>query len=290
MNITKRLYTYPVLTEEKDDYKTSKFDIAYKYQLMGLNIINLNFKITMDNSDIEKLISEEKAEYVIHIECPSACYRTIVKSKFPIINIDIPTNRVNGKVEIIGFITSSTNIENLYIDDWNEDYEGTKFSFSKGTILAYKNLPSLDIFKNYEELKTTNSIFKIHKYPTEKKREMTVNEEGDWIDIWLSPKEYENYVKYSMNKKFQPILNTMIIFPALVYVFECLKQADAANQYEGKQWYVSLNKSYAKRGVDFIKEVMESDKSSIVLAQDAMEFPLTQAFDVITDLFEDEEE
>lgn len=289
MNITKRLYTYPVLTEEKDDYDTSIFDIDFKYQMMGLNIINLNFEISMDNPEIEDLIAKGKAEYVIHVECSVASFRMIKKSKYPIISIDIPTSRINGKVEVIGFITASTNIEDLYIDDWNEDYEGTTFNFSKGTILGYKNLPSLDIFKNYEELKTTNSIFKIHKFLSEDKRNMQVNEEGDWIDIWLSPKEYENYVKYSTNIKFQPVLNTMIVFPALVYVFECLKQSDAGDRYEGKQWFVSLNKSYAKRGIDLMDEVLISEKSSVALAQDAMEFPLTQAFGVITDLFEEEE-
>ena len=63
----------------------------------------------------------------------------------------------------------------------------------------------------------------------------------------------------------------MMIFPALVYVFEELKQENGIDNYSGRNWYVSLSKAYEKRGVDLEDELLNSDKTSVQLAQEAME-------------------
>ena len=69
MNITKRLYTYPVLSEERDDYTDSVFDADVQYKMNGVNNLLFDFDIEMDNKDLQKMILEGDAEYVIHIEC-----------------------------------------------------------------------------------------------------------------------------------------------------------------------------------------------------------------------------
>lgn len=69
MNITKRLYTYPVLSEERDDYIDSIFDAEVQYKMNGVNNLLFNFDIEMDNKDLQSMILEGEAEYVIHIEC-----------------------------------------------------------------------------------------------------------------------------------------------------------------------------------------------------------------------------
>ena len=75
----------------------------------------------------------------------------------------------------------------------------------------------------------------------------------------------------------QPILNAMVIFPALIYVFEELKQyGEDKIDYTGRKWYKSLVKSYQKRGENF--EAKIESELSISLAQEAMEFPLSKAF------------
>lgn len=37
MNITNRLFTYPVLSDEKDDYKESFFSVDYEQSMQGVN-------------------------------------------------------------------------------------------------------------------------------------------------------------------------------------------------------------------------------------------------------------
>lgn len=52
----------------------------------------------------------------------------------------------------------------------------------------------------------------------------------------------------------------------------------------------SLDKAYAKRGINFVEEIMNEEKTSIQLAQEAMELPLSDAFTMLSELYETEEE
>ena len=100
------------------------------------------------------------------------------------------------------------------------------FDLSKGSILAYKNIPTFDIIKNYEELNSASSIFKVYKRITTEPKPMEVDLDSAQIGIGLGLEEFEIYSRFCDKAQFQSILNTMVVFPALVYVFEELKQQE----------------------------------------------------------------
>lgn len=82
----------------------------------------------------------------------------------------------------------------------------------------------------------------------------------------------------------------MLILPALVYVFEELKQENGEELYRNKEWFLALEKSYAKRGISLMDEVLNSDKESYQLAQEAMELPISKALNQIPAFFDTIEE
>ncbi len=290
MNITKRLYTYPILSEEKNDYNSSVFDVDFQYRMSGVNNLQLEFKITLDNEELRNLIIDGKTEYVIHIECSNTAFRTTLHSITEQTSIDIPAGRINGKLEIIALIILKENIKHFINSDWNNDYDGISFDLAKGSILGYKNLPALDIVKNYEELTTASSIFRVYKRITTEEKPMNVDIDSNQIKIGLGTQEFETYSRFCKKIQFQPILNSMIVFPALVYVFEELKQETGIEANEGKAWYIALNKAYEKRGINFIDEIKDELKSSVQLAQEAMELPISKALSMFTELFENMED
>ena len=290
MNITNRLYTYPILSVEKDDYISSVFEVEINQKMNGVNNFLLEFDISMDNKELGQLIRDGKAEYVIHLECSNTAYRTTLHSAVSHIDIEIPISRVNGKMEMVAFIISKSDICGFYSLDWNDDYEGMKFDFAKACVLGYENLPALDITKDYEELANASSIFLVYKRLTEEAKPMNVNLDSNRIKIGLGSDEYGVYVRFCSKTEFQPILNTMIILPALVYVFEELKQENGIENNQGKEWFISLNLAYKKRGIEFINEIQDEDKPSIMLAQEAMELPLNEALSKLSVLYEDDDE
>ena len=82
----------------------------------------------------------------------------------------------------------------------------------------------------------------------------------------------------------------MIVLPALVYVFEELKQEGGIETYQGKEWFISLDRTYKKRGIDFNSEILYEDKTSIELAQEVMELPLNAAFSNMACLYDNDDE
>lgn len=290
MNITKRLYTYPVLGEDRYDYVNSRFDAEIQYKMNGVNTLHLDFNIEMNNKDLQNMIHTGDAEYAIHIECANTSYRTIIHDIAKHVSKEIPIGRINGRIEVIVLLVAKRDISRFVNSDWDDDYNGLTFKLHKGSILACKNIPPIDIVKNYEEFSNTGSIFKVYKRLTDDPKPMEVDLSTSQIGIGLGIKEYEIYSRYCEKEELQPLLNSMMVFPALVYVFEELKQDDGIDNYAGRNWYVSLSRAYEKRGVNLEDEILNSEKTSVQLAQEAMELPLTAALSKIAELFENVEE
>ncbi|WP_440447539.1 hypothetical protein [Ruminococcus sp.] len=290
MNITKRLYTYPVLSEERDDYVDSVFDAEVQYKMNGVNNLQFDFDIEMDNKQLQSMILTGEAEYVIHIECANTSFRTAIHDISNHVSKEIPIGRINGRIEIIVLIVTKKEVSHFVNSNWDDDYRGVSFELSKGSILAYKNIPAIDIVKNYEEFNSASSIFKVYKRLTSEPKPMEVDLSTAQIGIGVGLQEYEIYSRFCDKEKLQPILNSMMIFPALVYIFEELKQENGIDNYSGRNWYVSLSKAYEKRGIDLEDELLNSDKTSVQLAQEAMELPLNAALRKFADLFENGEE
>lgn len=290
MNITNRLFTYPVLSDEKDDFINSIFHVDYEQSMQGVNSLKLVFDITMNCEDLERLIIDGKADYVIHLECSTTAYREVIHSVSKHIEHVIPIGRINGSFDAVAFIILKKNIKNYYCSDWVEDFSDPIPNLTVGTILAYQNLSSLDITKDYEEFTNAGSIFSIYKRVTEEDCPAEINLDSTKIRIGLGTKDYDVYAVYSGKTELQSLFHSMLILPALIYVFEELKQEGGEETYHNKEWFLALEKAYSKRGIVFMEEVLNPEKTSYQLAQEAMELPLSKAFNQIPIFYDTTEE
>lgn len=244
----------------------------------------------MTCQDLEKMILNGQAEYVIHLECTTTAYREVLYSVSNYIEHEIPIGRVNGRLEAVAFIILKKRVTNFYSEDWVEDFNGVTFDLLQGSILAYKNLESLLLTKDYEEFSNANSIFTVYKRITDDDKPAEISLDSSKIRIGLGTRDYDTYARYSVKTELQAIFNSMLILPALVYVFEELKQENGEELYRNKEWFLALEKSYAKRGISLMDEVLNSDKESYQLAQEAMELPISKALNQIPAFFDTIEE
>lgn len=236
------------------------------------------------------MILNGQAEYVIHLECTTTAYREVLYSVSNYIEHEIPIGRVNGRLEAVAFIILKKRVTNFYSEDWVEDFNGVTFDLLQGSILAYKNLESLLLTKDYEEFSNANSIFTVYKRITDDDKPAEISLDSSKIRIGLGTRDYDTYARYSVKTELQAIFNSMLILPALVYVFEELKQENGEELYRNKEWFLALEKSYAKRGISLMDEVLNSDKESYQLAQEAMELPISKALNQIPAFFDTIEE
>lgn len=281
----RRLFAYPVLAEEHDDYKTCEFSAKMEISLDASNNIVFQFNFSTDCAEIRNLITEGDAEYLFHAECPSTIYREVFRSSVENFSCKIPRNIIKKEINCVALIVSRRDIKNFQCADWNEDFNGISFNLPKGSVLAYKNLSTLKINEDLNIFKNVASIFSVYKKIGLEAFDIEMTSEK--IKIGLNEKDYVLYRKYCSNLQMQPILNAIIILPALVYVFEELKADEDFEIYGDKAWFLALKAAYQRKKINFAKYVKEEENTSIKLAQEIMSLPLTKALENISLILED---
>lgn len=293
MNIKNRFYTYPVLSEETNDFNTSVFEMDFSYNQKGIAALQVNVNVNLDNDNIISLIENKQAELYLHVECSLTSFRKLYKLNNHTMNsFDIDLRKINGRIEFLGLVISLNNIMNYYSDDFNEDYDNRSFELPKGSILAFNNIGYINISKNMQEFKKLESIFSITKLQSEEEVPFSVDIEGDKIKIGLPPEQHQFYMDNSSDVHYQALFNSLLILPALTYTFEQLYTSEL-DMYQDKLWYLALEANFERLGRSFIDELQKIENgelSSIRLAQELMEYPIKNAFDHIKLLFDMEVE
>ena len=286
----RRLFTYPVLADGRDDYKNGKFNAACNCTVDEDDNLILNANFSTDCAQIKDLIASGDAEYLLHVESPLTFYREIFTSREENFSCKIKRNRVKKNLECLALIVLNKNTANFFCDDWNEDFSGLNFKLQTGTVLAYQGFKTLQIPDDPKTFKNVASIFVVYKRRLDNAEDFyDVEPEADKIKIGLNAKEYSLYRRYCSRPELQPILNAMIILPALVYVFEELK-ADAKDDFDtygAREWFLSLKAAYRRRKIDLAAHLVE--KTSLELAQEVMNLPLTKALESIAHVFDAED-
>ena len=272
MKIKYRLYPYPVLWDKNDDYKKPSKFLAEVEAKENFKNIKLKINFLLKDKEIEKLIKENKAEYVIHIEAPSTYFRELISTRETEINYDLKDNDILGRLQISFFILAKEDILDYKNSNFNEDYSGESFNLKKGSIIAIADSYRFDIEKNDDNLEKVSSIFSICQKETVEQTGMTVDMNSDKIRIALNKPDYINYHQLSQNSNNINIINSVIIFPALIFIFEQLKKDFDDNDFDDYKWFRALGN----------KELLEN-QLSIDLAQRILNYPVERAFNSLKD-------
>ena len=267
MDIRHRLYPYPVLSDMTNDYVNSSFGMQLEVS-QEMKEICLSISLQLENKEIEQLIIESKAEYVIHIECPYTSYRTVIKTDENEIQKRIPEHKLNGKVAICTFIVAKKEIPQYYNSSFNEDYGGMHFSLNRGNIIGIDGQINIEITKEIEELSKIT---------------------GEKIAITLCNKSFENYKMLAGSPAMLPVLHSMLIVPVLIYTFEMLRK-EGISEFEDLRWLKSIKRTLNKNNMTLNEELLDTIPS-FELAQKFLDLPVNRAFDALVSMdMTDEEE
>lgn len=290
MEIRNRLFPYPVLCIANDDYVESFFDVecTVKEELTNL-VLDFNF-ILENNAELEWLIREGLAEFVIHIECTYTAFRTIIKTSGKNITYRIPKSKVNVEINLVGAIVASKKIERFNSYHLNEDYQGEDISFERGAILAYRNLPRIFVTKNYDELSGDNAFFTIiRRVKTEQNEQNPIvyDINSAKIKILVDEEIYDEYVKYRDNTNMKELTDTLLVMPAVIYMIENLR-CEGTDRYKALYWYQKISSACKLQSVDFEEDLLESEsKTAVEIAQELLKLPINRAFAGLARVIED---
>ena len=291
MEIKNRLFPYPVLTEENDDYIDSVFSASFKVD-SELNDFLLRLNVSLENNDeIGWLIRDGVADVVIHMECSSTAFRTFTIMNGNSKTFKLPKSRVNNEVYLVAMIVAKRDIVDFSSPHLNEDYQGEAIHFKKGSILGYVNMGKFAVVKNYEELAGDSAFFTIIKRTvqnSEEKYPVTYEISDHKIKILVDENTYDEYVKYHGSSLMEPITNTLLVMPALAYMVETVRD-NGTEPYVGLYWYQKISKACGVQGKNFEEDIIyNSDKTSLEIAQELLRYPISRAFENLSRVIEEQ--
>lgn len=267
-----RLYPHPVIGIADDVDGT--FEVELKVSSNSKFIaISPTFKVT--NADLKSHIMEGTVLFTSHIYCRGTMYREVFKTQKNIPDaIKIPSNRLNGEVEVDFFLCADKNIGNYCNKGFSNDYRGFTFAIDKGDILGYGGKGKFYANKSPEELKSISALMKINS--TGKNSHAMFNDyDGDKITIMLCQEDYENYqtVRKGKDSFWSNLLLSSIVLPALTEAIHFLKD-DMARDFSKNRWYTILT--------ELVKNSKENNKLKI--AQNILDLPNNRLFGTLNQL------
>lgn len=277
MQLKNRYYPYPVITEDGEYYEDSSFSSrVLEYQNEGYNF-KLKMLAELKDNQLLEMVQKDEVIYAHHIECPQTCYRRVFCTKDAVTEIMLKDSDINGLVQVCSFLVANKDIERYSNESFAADYRGWKFNIEKGCFLAIGNQSNIQLDKLRDDLSSTSSIFSIVKNTDPLANTMNVNLGQKKITILLPEETYNRYCIVQDGVDMQPIMHSMIIVPALIYVFAELREAgDQLFEYENYRWYRGLKKACQKLNIILDEETLKS-VDILRISQLLLNTPLTKA-------------
>lgn len=286
MEIKYKLYPYPVLSSYSDDYKQGLYDTNIDVVKEGYNL-RVDFLANLTSNGLKEQIKAGRAKYVYHLECAQTGYRKVVSTDKVSTSFLIENKLVSGKLQICSFVVAVEDIHAFATEDFHDDYRGAAFEIEAGCVMAVGTMVTVDVSKDIDDLANTPSIFSIIRNADANCREMLVDMSGRKIIIKLPLDDYYNYKKLAITPLYQPVLNSLTVIPALVYVLGEMKMQSVQERMENQDalWYKTISKVLlTKFDCDIESESFDSC-NTIELAQKLVNDPVSEAFHILTSSF-----
>ena len=287
MHIRNKLYPYPILAEtyKNYDYIDSHFDIIANQEMKKDRLV-LRFQPILNNKDLENLIENGSAEFVVHIESVITSYRKLLNVPKNGCSCEILADDIEDVVSVCPFIIAKKDIPNYKNQQFNKVYEGFSFDIEKGNILAIGQEYEFPIEKEMDEYSKLPSIFVVTPIKDEKEKDMKINIGGDRINIQLPLKSYAQFNKSKLNDAYAPIVHSMLIIPALLKCFEELKSKAYQGMYweiSSRRWYRVIEKALKKHNIELSEDTIhqiDSFEKAQLLFEDTINRGLMNLFNL----------
>lgn len=283
-----RLYPYPIRGKDYGDYLTEDFDVSIDMIKDGSSFI-LNFNSHLNDPVLKKLIRDNKVKYCYHLECSKTAFREVIKTDNPSEKCRIDGRNVFGLLQVCPFLIATENIENYSNPDFVKDYKGMVFNIDAGCPLAIGKQVNFDIEKNNTDSSSRESIFSI--CPSHDKTQNSFKIEfynEDKITITLPALIYEQYGLFNQNAQLRPILHSIVIIPALIYVLDTINaeynfNKQLSESFTGSKWFRTLSNSINELyNVDICTQSLEGfRKKTYEIAQELVRTPLIGSFEYL---------
>lgn len=273
MRVKSRLSPYPILDNYGDDYINSSFDVECD-MVPRFSKIYGKILFHLKNKEIEELIKNEEAQYIVHVECPSTCYRVKFGSTENKIEFKLSSAKLTKEIKIKTFVVLTKDVDNFKSVDFHPDYSGQAFNLSAHQIIAIGTEIHCYPNKDDRDLKSLSSVLKVQKTDG-KKGSLTVNTDDDeYIIVGLSKEVYDLYARLGKNI-YEKTSFSLILFPALIVVLQ--RMHENTEDYTSHLWFQVIHSKLKDNKVSLDK-IDIGNESLLEICQAIFDDPISNSF------------
>lgn len=282
MKLSNGLTPYPILCSFNDDYRDSQFT-ADIHCNKSLEKIKIDVAFHLQNDELQKMIQEGKAKYLLHIESPKiSLRRKIITNKNRIEEI-LEKDEVTDSIEVCTFIVAAEDIHDYHNSLFNALDADLRISLSKGNIIAIGTRKEFILEKNDKESRDAESLIKIQKLVAKEHTSLSVNTDNEkYLILGLDESVFDLYWKMGQ-RKYREVIISMVLLPAMITVLMRMKKDSESNeesQFEGKEWYMGILELLENAGYS-LEELKEEDNSVLEAAQTIFQNPIKTALNAL---------
>lgn len=249
-------YPYPVLTEVDSSYKEGvSFNIEFIKYDYDEEKVKLSLGINLTSESLKEYIHRGDAKLVIKTvtNIRSQVHTLTEYQEHTELILESQNIRANDVIEITAFVIANNPFV-LKMNSEIEDYFGNNYSITlrKGDLLAISNTEKL----NYNT--TNNDFIKIKGSPERNGQGIQIRLNDNIIEILVGDEFKRSYAAVK-DAKISPILNSHLIFEAIVYTLVEIAQRDK-EEYCNCEWYRLFSQAYLATGEtldDFKEKVID---------------------------------
>lgn len=265
MRLSERSFPHPVIGN-RDDVPGASFQstIAVSFDAETTFI---DVTVANSSSVLNDLVANDRACYILHLECSNTLYRSLHKSRQPEFRISAPKSFLNSTVEVNVAAIAADNISGYSVDGQHEEYGAHTFEITKGDVLAIYPGQQFTIDRDYMSFQHIDSIVTIIPFADNVDRPMSISCEGDKIVVQLCKSDFAEYATVR-NSPLAPILASTIVLPVIAEAVRILMLKDSEDQ--DLRWCRAIRKRLTELQAPLNDE-------PLLLAQKLLELPIKRA-------------
>lgn len=276
---TNRIYPYPVLNNNVDDFVYNKFEVLKDIEYDS-EVATVVLNTTIEDKNIISFLKENKVGLFCNIECSTTKYRYMFEIPFESLaeyRYDLDITRLNDNIELVCMLVTKDEI-NFTSDDLSEFYKNEDINYPKYSVIGYTDTDEISLIKQLDTNGDIPSIFGITSSETSK--EIHYDNTEHQIKIFLPREQYDVY--YDSRGTCKRLKQMLVNLPVLESVLNDVKSDDSVG--EGLGWYKVLEGAIERMGYSGFEDPAFKNESSLKIAQNLLGDVLKDAFEEFENL------